>query len=1118
MKHNSLIRFSVGVFLAFIMAMPMLAQKTQTYKGVVVDETGEPVIGASIKVVGTATGTITDFNGNFSLNVPEGKQIEISFIGYITQKLSKLTQPKIVLKEDSQQLEEVVVVGYGTQKKAHLTGAIATVPVNEIQDLSSGNLASTLSGLVNGLSVSGGQSRPGENARIYIRNSDAMSEVGGTAQEPLYVIDGFIYPNDVKVGNSTENLGATAFNNLDPSVVESISVLKDAAAAVYGARAANGVILVTTKKGKMGAPKISYSGSFGFTDEVARPKMLNAYQYGRLYNSIAAADPKNTTLDHLYDLFQSDELEAMRGLNYDLLDKYWESGFTQKHSMNISGATEKANYFGSISYFDQSGNLGKLDYDRWNYRAGVDVKVSQWLKANLQVSGDYGKRNKPNVKVGGTSDEKDYNLLLTHPYYIPEEINGKPMASYGVSNSEKDGNQNYSFYTLQNSGDYSKTMSSNMNINGSVEYDFGWNKVLKGLNVRLSYSKNISTDKGNQYGSSYKIYKMGIRSGSGQHLYTPIPGQEDAYNNLMTESNFLLGNNGSVVLNGGSGTGYLSRNMNRTDSYQINLTAAYSREFGKHHVAGMFSIEKSETESEYLYGYVTNPYEFTTGQSNSVGSGSEMSTTFTRSESGSLSYIGRVNYAYSDKYLLEFLFRTDASTKFAPENYWGYFPSVSAGWIVSQEDFFKNVKWVDYLKIRGSFGLTGRDNTVAWQWMQNYATDKDKGPVLGIGTNNNAGSHITLNKNNSAVNRNAHWDKSYKANFGVDFNVLDNRLSFNLDGYYEWNREMLLNYSASIPGTVGTQSAKVNYGQMDSYGIELSATWRDRIGKDFKYRIGVNTGYTDNKVLLMDWETDYIYRQIQKNGRTDIGTWGLQCLGMFRSFQDIEEYFAAYNITSYMGMTKDQVRPGMLIYKDVRGKQQPDGSFPGPDGIISEEDDQVQLSNRSNPYGFTTNLNAEWKGFSISAQFSASWGGYSVIPSSALKCGNSIESTNMPSFWNPDNMYAYQNIYDNAGNLVVAENRDAKYPNLKYASVNSVSSTFWRVNSTSVRLNNLTLAYTIPSRLTKTIGIENCRFNITGQNLLSLYNPYPDHFIDPMMGYGSYPTLRKFTIGVNLTF
>ena len=1118
MKYHSIIKLYL-VLWAFILALPAIAQNVRTYQGVVLDEAGIPVIGATVKVADTATGTITDMDGKFTLEVPSGKQVEISYIGYIPQKISDLKQTKIVLKEDSQQLEEVVVVGYGTQKKAHLTGAIATVPVDEIQDLSSGGLASTLSGMVNGLSVSGGESRPGENARIYIRNSDAFSAVGGSAQEPLYVIDGYVYPNDVKIGSTSENVGATAFNNLDPSVIESISVLKDAAAAVYGARAANGVILVTTKKGKLGAPQISYGGSFGITDEVSRPKMLSAYQYGKLWNAVKGADPTNTTLNSLRDLYQMDELNAMKGLNYDLLDKYWKTGWTQKHSINISGATEKASYFASISYFDQDGNLGELDYNRWNYRAGVDVKISKWIKANLQVSGDYGKKNTPNVKVGGTNSEKDYNLLLTRPTYIPEYVNGYPVAAYGVSNKEVNSDQNYSFSELQNSGDYSRTMTSNLNINGGLEYDFGWSDILKGLKLKVSYSKSISTDKNNQYGSSYKIYYLSERAGSGNHLYTPVAGQEAAYNDLMTDSNFQLGNNGAVILNGGKGTGYLSRNMDRADNYQINFTASYNRNFGDHSIGALFSIEKSEFESEYLYGYVTNPYEFTTGQSNSVADGSEQSTTFTRAESGTLSYIGRLNYAYQDKYMLEFLLRSDSSTKFAPENYWGFFPSVSAGWILSQEEWFQNkVKWVDYLKLRGSFGLTGRDNTTAWQWMQTYGTDKDKGPVFGTGLENPAGSHITLNKNNSAVNRDAHWDKSYKANIGLDFSVLRNRLSFTIDGYYEWNRDMLLNYDASIPGTVGTPSAKVNYGEMDNYGIEVSATWRDKIGKDFKYKVQVNTGYTDNKVLLMDWKTENLYRQIQKGGRTDIGTWGMQCIGMFRSFQDIEEYFTQNNITSYMGKNKSQMRPGMLIYKDVRGAQQPDGTYAGPDGIVDKDNDQVHLSNRSNPYGFTTNLSAEWKGISLSAQIGASWGGYSFIPSAALKPGNSLEYTNMPSFWNPDDMFVYNDIYDAGGNLVVAANRDAKYPNLNYSDVNSVTSSFWRVSGTRVNLNRLTLAYSIPSRYTKLLGVESCRFNVTGQNLLSFYNPYPDNFIDPMTSYGSYPTLRKFTIGVNVTF
>lgn len=1103
MKRKFIASLCFG-FMAFA-AVPALAQNTDI-KGTVVDQNGEPIIGASVRVEGQKGGVITDLDGNYVIKAPKGAKITVSYIGYVPQTVT--AGGRVQLKEDAQNLDELVVVGYGVQKKAHLTGSVATVPMDEIQDLASGGLASSLSGLVNGLSVSGGESRPGENAKMYIRDTNSLGDVGSVAQEPLFVIDGYIYPNDMKVGNTTQNLGTEAFNNLDPSEVESITVLKDASAAVYGARAANGVILVTTKKGKIGAPRISYSGTFGFTDAVSHPKMLSAYEYGRLYNAVAAADPTNTSLNNKTDLYQYDELNAMKALNYDLLDKYWDVGFTMKHSVNLSGATEKASYFAGISYFDQDGNLGNLDYDRWNFRAGVDVKVSKWLGANLNVSGDYGKKNTPYIKIGGSSDQKDYDILLTRPRYIPEYVNGLPIAAYGISNTQQSEDQLYSYSVLQNNGDYSRSMNSNLNINASVNYDFGWSDILKGLTLRFSYAKSIGTDKTNQYGSQYDIYRMQARPGSGNHLYTPV-GDED-YTQYLTEANL-------IKMTAKNGDPMLSRTMTRTDSYQMNFTVSYARDFGQHHVGGLFSIEKSEAESEYQMSKVYDPYSFTNGQSNSASG--DKDTEFKRAESGSLSYIGRINYAYSNKYLAEFLIRSDASTKFAPENYWGVFPSGSLGWVMSEEDWFKNaLPWVDFLKVRASFGMTGRDNTAAWQWMQVYAMDQDKGPVFGTGTGQGSDNRISINKNNSAVNRDVHWDKVYKANFGVDFNVLKNRLSVTFDMYHDWNREMLMNIKQALQGIIGTQSAAVNLGEMDSWGYELSLTWRDKIGKDFKYKIGINTGYSDNKVLNMDFATDYIYRQIRKGGRTDIGLWGLQCVGMFRSFQDIEEYFAENNITSYLGMNKDEVRPGMLIYKDVRGALQEDGTYAGPDGIVDKDNDQVCLSKRSNPYGVTMNLGADWKGLSLTAQINAQWGGYDVIDNSALKPGDGLEYTNMPSFWNVNDMFSYQNIYDASGNLVVAENRNGSLPNLAYSSVNSIASSFWRISSTRVQLSRLTLAYTIPSSFVKKLGIQSARVNITGQNILSFYNPYPDNFIDPMCSYGSYPTLRKFTVGVNLTF
>ena len=1115
MKNTKFFRFCLMLAAMFV-AVSVSAQ-TQ-YKGTVVDEAGDPVIGATVIVKETTIGTTTGIDGDFTIAVPKDGVVQISFIGYITEVISNLSQTQIVLREDKQQIEEVVVIGYGVQKKAHLTGSVGTVQMDEIQDLAGGDLGSALSGMINGVSVSGGDQTPGSRATIYIRDASGVGSVTQHAQEPLYVIDGYIYPNDVTAGNGAKNLGAEAFSNLDPSVIESISVLKDASAAVYGARAANGVVLVTTKRGKQGAPQVSYNGTFGIADAISMPKMLNAYQYGRVWNIKQTADPTTLNqIDRTTDLFQADELNAMKGLNYDLLDKYWKAAFKQKHSFNIAGATEKANYFAGISYFDQDGNIGTMNYNRWNYRAGIDVKITDWLKAGLSVSGDYGKTGTPKLSIGGiTNADTQYRALLLRPRYIPEYVNGLPIAAYGVDN-EGSGDQHYHYQTVQNNGDYSSSMDSNLNIQANVDINFDWWKPLKGLTARFSYGKSISTDKTNQFNSEYTLYSMIERAGSGRHLYTPVPGQEAAYEELMNMDNFST----VRVVNGG--TSRLYRSMTRTDNYQMNFQLNYARTFGKHSVGGTFAIEKSETEAEYLEGYKFDPYEFSTGQSTSATG--DMNTVFTRNVAGSLSYLGRLNYAYDDKYLLEFVLRVDSSTKFAPENYWGYFPSVSAGWVVSKESWFAdNVKWVDFLKLRASFGLTGRDNLEAWQWMQSYDMDPKKGLTFGTALNGFVNNLITISNSTAAINRDVHWDKSYKLNVGIDWNILNNRLGFTFDGYYEMNREMLINLSQNVPGTVGSRSAPYNLGEMDSYGVEFSATWRDRIGKDFKYRIGINTGYSDNKVKVADFQikdTDY-YKSVQPGGRTNVGTWGYQCIGMFRSFQDIEEYFAKYGITSYMGLTKDAVRPGMLIYKDIRGAFDLDSkTYAGPDGSIDEKD-MVRLSNRGNLYGFTLNLGADYKNFSLTAQIKASWGGYNVINNMALRAytsDNDLERYNLPSFWNPDNMFAYENVYDGSGQLVVAENRDARYPNIAHSRVNAQPSSFWRVSAASVTLDRLTLAYTLPKHWLQAVGISSVRLNVTGQNLFSFYNPMPDKFYDPYAGgYASYPKMRNFTIGVNVTF
>ena len=1100
-KKNIILSLFIGTLLTFV--MPLCAQN-QTVTGLVVDVSGEPIIGATVMVVNGTVGTVTDIDGKFNIKVAPKSKLKVSFVGYTSQIISDLKNPRIVLLEDQLKLDEVVVLGdYGSQKLRNATGAIETISTEELKDLSVGSLGDALAGKINGLHVSLSGGRPGSTPSLQIRQSSVnttitpSSDLGGNASPtPLYVIDGFIADEG-------------AFNNLDINEVENVTVLKDAAAAVYGARAAYGVVLVKTKQGKVGAPKISYSGQFGYTDALMLPKMLNAYDYGRIYNAARAANTatKDQESDDLrVQLFQSDELEAMKGMNYNLLDKEWSAALTQRHSVNISGGTEKATYFGGVSYYQQEGNIGRLDYNRWNYRAGVNANISKWMKASLQVSGNYGETNKPkNVKGGGS--DGDFESLMLHVPYVPDQVNGYYIFHSGMENiTNPSDQQKYNFAAVQNASDNVENQNQNFSLNGSLEYDSGWSKYLRGLKVKASYSKNISTGKTNTIGTKIDVYRLISRGGSGGHLYV---GDEIEYN-----ANTL----GLYELNNGNSLG---RSMNRSDSYQMNLTVSYARQFGKHYVSGLFSIEKAESEGEDVHGRLTDPLPFTDGQSSSVDSNAEgfaQTVTFNRSESGMLSYVGRVNYSYDDKYLFEFMLRSDASAKFAPQNYWGMFPSWSAGWVISDEKWFdKDKTKIDFLKIRGSFGILGKDNVNAWLWTQLYTRNPDKGPIFGTNSSTNTSATIRMPK--QGVNPDVHWDKTYKTNFGIDMAFLKNRMSANLDFYYDMGREMFASHQGTsyYPNTVGIQPAPENFGEVDTYGVELSLGWKDKIGKDMSYWVKLTTGYNDNKIRETGWKAAYDFDKLVRNERSDRGLWGYECIGMFRSYQEINEYFDKYSITKYLGNTKENVHPGMLIYKDVRGQyDESTGTFGPADGIVDEQD-YIKISHRaSNPYGGTLNFGFSYKDFSISAQFGASWGAYSLVPTTMRKESYS-EYSNVSAMWK--DMFVYEDIYDANNIVTVAQNRNAKYPNIRYSSVNGAPSTFWKVSAATVQLRNMTVAYALPKEWLKIIGISSCRFNLTCQNVFNFLNPYTEGAWASWAGsYGYYPNLRKFTLGVNVSF
>jgi hypothetical protein len=412
----------------------------------------------------------------------------------------------------------------------------------------------------------------------------------------------------------------------------------------------------------------------------------------------------------------------------------------------------------------------------------------------------------------------------------------------------------------------------------------------------------------------------------------------------------------------------------------------------------------------------------------------------------------------------------------------------------------------------------GRDNIKAWLWTQLYNRNDAKGAVFGNkGTNNPVNVGVVMPK--AGVNGDVHWDKTYKTNIGIDARFLKSRLSVNFNYYFDRGRELFATRTgtADFPATVGTQATPENYGEIDSWGWELTLGWRDKIGKDITYWAKINTGYSDNKILESNFQAIPDLDGIVRGERADRGVWGYKCIGMFRSNQDIDEYFSRYGITEYMGLKREAVYPGMLIYEDVRGQNNGDGTWGEPDGKV-DKNDMIQISERSsNPYGFTLNFGGSWKSLSLSAQFAAAWGAKAIIQTDFRQAASDYEYANMPSSF--ADMFNYQDIYDASGNITVPANRNASMPNMRYSSVNQVASSFWMVNAASVSLRNVTLAWTMPKQWISKVGLSSVRLNLTVQNAVNFYNPYPDKSWASWGGtYGRYPNLRKFTMGVNVSF
>lgn len=1061
MNLQQLTKFSLTLLLALLLGVAGYAQGQQReIKGQVTDNNGAPVEGVTIVVKGTSRSVSTDTKGNYVIKASNDETLVFTHISFLNKEIKVGEHPTIDTKltKGDNQLDDVIVIGYGTQKKAHLTGAVNTLDVKAIQDFSVGNLSEALKGQLVGVGISGGFARPGEAATITIRNPYYMSKDGGS-KEPLYIIDDiFRSKND--------------FDLLDATEIESLSVLRDAAAAIYGVQGANGVVIVKTKRGKAGAPVISYTGSFGTTDAISMPKMMTGYQHAQYLNdynwaskNTGVANPANWAYDSTNTaIYRSDELEHFKENNYDWLDMAWQRAFETRHALNVSGGTEKATYFAGLSYDAQNSNFDGLRYNRYSVRASTDIKLATGLKLGLSLSGNLSDKKNTYNKQGSESLDNDWKTLLGVPQFDPPYVDGLPVLIQGTGTSASI--NNYHYFEVHKSNNYTHTKINSLNVQAQLAYEFPF---LKGLRASVNYNRNLNNNWGKQYGTSYKVYAFNM-TGSNKHIYG------DGVTNTYTFKN----------------GDFVRLNPTNTDAYQLNTALNYDRSFGRHHLGVFVGYEQYESYSDGVEAQANGV--ITTGLDNQNFTTGTQSSSETVTEYGRLAYYGRLDYNYDSKYLLQVQFRADANVNFPAGNRYGYFPSVSAGWVISEEHFFHGLlNTVNYAKLRGSYGLLGLDATKAWQWARSYGIYTQRAAVFGGNSNRGLGVATDID----LANPNLRWDNVNKLNGGLDLKFLNNRLSASLDGFIDFRRNMLSNQTSSPSLLIGATIPTENWGSANTFGTEASINWRDRISQDWSYSVTANFSWNDNKLLKTDVTTGNKDTHLDPNGKSsDMGFLGYKSLGMFRTQAEVDAWLAKNPNYKIFGNTP---KPGMIYYEDIRGPQDGNNKYTDADGTITTADQTYLKNKQENHYNLGLNWGVTYKTISLNVVMGMSWGGISSVEGAARKVGNAY--SNRPAFWTDH---------------WTPENTDAKYPAPFYTYSYDVSTDFWWRSSFSFRVTNFNLSYTIPARWAGKAGFNNARVYLVGTNPVNFFNPF-DYKDNSNGSYDAYPQLKTFNLGLNLS-
>lgn len=874
--------------------MPEVVQQNSKVKGTVKDAHGEPVIGANVTVVGTSSGSITDMDGNFSVDAAPGAKIKVSFIGYKDQIVTvrKGISLHIVLEEDALSLGEVEVVAYGVQKKVSITGAISSMKGDDLLKTPAGSISNILSGQVTGISSVQYSGEPGADAAdIYVRGIATWQDAS-----PLIQVDGV----------------ERDMSQIDPNEIESVTILKDASAtAVFGVRGANGVILITTKRGAQGKAKVSFSTSLGVNLRTKELEFANSYQYASYYNMMKVGDGGNP-------VFTDDQLTTFRDQTNPLLypDINWidycmnKAAFQSQHNVNISGGTDNMRYFVSAGMFTQGGmfkqfNAGEdfdFDYKRYNYRANLDFDVTKTTLLSVNIGG--------RIEVKRTPESgEDQNQLFRKLYWaVPFAGAGIVDGNRVVSNSTylpftgADGLNSYY-------GKGFRTLTTNV-LNLDLILDQKLDFITKGLSVKLKGS----------YNSEYATTKKATSSIA---YYVPVTDDKGAVTFRKEGSDSQLS--------------YSDGDFGKARDWYMELALSYNRKFGDHNVSGLVLYNQSK---KYYPGG-----------------------TYSYIPSGYVGLVGRVTYDWKTRYMAEFNAGYNGSENFAPGNRYGFFPAGSVGWVVSEEPFFAPLKkTLNYLKVRASVGMVGNDKMGSTRFLYlpgsyGYGSGSDQNTHgYYFGQNVNAikpGAYEATSSNPDAT-----WETSVKQNYGIDLTILNERLSISAD-YFVENRKDILVEPDYLPSILGMTLPVVNVGKAKNEGVELQLKWNDNLNKEFRYWANFNLSYATNKIVYMN-EVAQDEPWMYKTGRR-IGSRSMyKFWGFYDETADIRHQEEFGRAIADHGIT---LSPGDAVYVDLNG-----------DGKINGNDYTRNIGFTDVPeYTAGLNVGFSWKNFDFSMQWTGAW-------------------------------------------------------------------------------------------------------------------------------------------------